>query len=471
MKKALLSAGILTLTITAVTASANSTNAAAGNSNTAALNLPAIKPITPPFPMQQPKRPEFRNRIFNISDYGARNDGTTLNTDAIRKTIEACSRSGGGIVVVPQGKWLTGAVHLQSNTALKVSKGAELIFTKDISQYLPAVETSWEGLSCYNYSPLIYAVDCENIALFGKGQITCQREEWAKWDGRPPQHYAALKKMYKMAVDNVPVKERHMENQNSHLRPQFVQFIRCDNVLIEGLTVRNSPFWTIHPVHCNNVIIRDLDIMARGHNTDGIDPDMCRNVLVEDCILDQGDDAICIKAQRNHDGWRGQPSENIVIRNCTIKRGHNLLAIGSELSGGIRNIYMHDCKYDYKGGYVRSALLIKTNHRRGGFVENIYLKNAHIDTVRTALLEIDTDVLYQWRNLVKTYERKLTPIKNIYVENVSVGEAAHLVSIKGEKELPIKNVHLVNVKVDRVKSTPCIIENAEDVYINGSPAK
>ena len=252
-----------------------------------------------------------------------------------------------------------------------------------------------------------------------------------------------------------------MANEQARMRPYFIQFLRCRNVLIEGLTIRDSPFWTIHPLQCENVIARDLDVRCRGHNTDGIDPDQSKNVLIEDCTFDQGDDAIVIKAGRNHDGWRGKPSENIVIRNCTIRQGHNLLAIGSELSGGVRNVYLHDCKFDFKGGWVRSCLLIKTNHRRGGTIENIYIKNAHCDEVTTALLEIDTDVLYQWRNLVETRDRRLTTIRNIHLENVTVGKAKHGVIVKGEAELPVRNVTLKNVRVDDVSGEPRVLSHVE----------
>ena len=422
-----------------------------------------IAPIEAPFEMPQLKRPVFKKQVFPIDTYGAVEGGKTKNTDAIRKAITACYENGGGTVVVPAGKWLTGPVHLKSNVQLKVVEGAELIFSDHIPDYLPAVESAWEGLDCYNYSPLIYAVDCENIGLTGKGQLTCIREGWKPWDSRPKSHMESLKKLYYMATEGVPVEKRQMANDQARMRPPFIQFLRCKNVLIEELTIRNSPFWVIHPLKCENMIVRDLDVKAHGHNTDGIDPDQTKNMLIENCIFDQGDDAMVIKAGRNHDGWRGQPSENIVIRNCTIRNGHRFLAVGSEISGGVRNVYLHDCELDNSKGSVRSLLYLKTNHRRGGFIENIYVNGANCQRVTSGLLEIETDVLYQWRALVKTVKRSLTPIRGIHLEDVHVGEAKYGIRIAGNKDLPIRNITLKNVTVDKILVEPRVLSNVEDI--------
>ena len=422
-----------------------------------------IAPIDAPFEMPQLRRPVFTNQLYRIDTYGAVEGGEVKNTDAIRQAITACYENGGGTVVVPAGKWLTGPVHLKSNVQLKVVEGAELVFSDHIPDYLPAVESSWEGLDCYNYSPLIYAVDCENIGLTGKGQLTCIRDGWAPWDSRPKSHMDALKELYYMAADGVPVDERQVANDQARMRPPFIQFLRCKNVLIEGLTIRNSPFWVIHPLKCENVIARDLDVKAHGHNTDGIDPDQTKNMLIENCIFDQGDDAMVIKAGRNHDGWRGQPSENIVIRNCTIRKGHRFLAIGSEMSGGVRNVYMYDCKLGRDKSSVRSLLYLKTNHRRGGSIENIYVKGVSCQRVKSGLLEIETDVLYQWRDLVETVERRLTPIRGIHLEDVHIGKAKYGMRIEGDAELPIRNITLKNITVDEILDEPRVLSNVKDI--------
>jgi len=440
--------------------------ALAKSDENALMEFEPIASIKAPFEMPQLERPVFKKQIFRIDAYGAIPGGKAKNTDAIRKAIVACHQAGGGTVVVPKGRWLTGPVHLKSNVRFEVVKGAELIFTDHIPDYLPAVESAWEGLDCYNYSSLIYAVDCENIGVTGKGQLTCIRDGWKAWDSRPKSHMETLKKLYYMAAEGVPVKERQFANDQARMRPPFIQFLRCKNVLIEGLTIRNSPFWTIHPLKCENVIARDLDVKARGHNTDGIDPDQTKTMLIEYCLFDQGDDAMVIKAGRNHDGWRGQPCENIVIRHCTIRKGHRFLAIGSEMSGGVRNVYLHDCKLDSEKGSVRTLLFLKTNHRRGGFIENIYVKNVNCKKVGSGVLEIQTNVLYQWRDLVRTVDRKLTTIRNINLENITVDEAKHGICISGEEELPVRNVTLTNVKVINTLKEPRRLSHVENLKEN-----
>ena len=214
------------------------------------------------------------------------------------------------------------------------------------------------------------------------------------------------------------------------------------------------------------MIARDLDVSASGHNSDGIDPDQTKNMLIEYCTFDQGDDAIVIKAGRNHDGWRGQPSENIVIRHCVIRRGHRFLAIGSEMSGGVRNVYMHDCQLDEDRGSVRSLLYLKTNHRRGGFIENIYVKDVACEEVTSGVLEIETDVLYQWRELVETVTSKLTTIQNINLENITVGEARYGIFIEGAEASPVRDITLTNVRVDTILEAPRVLFNVESLIEN-----
>ena len=270
-------------------------------------------------------------------------------------------------------------------------------------------------MECYNYSPLIYAFNCNNVTLSGKGRLIAKTNQWEAWYGRPPLHMEGLKTLYEMAVKNVPVTERDMTKNEYHFRPQFIQFNRCTNVVIENLSIRNSPFWTVHLLLCDGVIVRGLDIFAHGHNNDGIDPEMTKNLLIENCTFDQGDDAIAIKAGRDQDGWRlNTATENVVIRNCTVKDGHQLVAIGSEISAGVRNVYIHDCIIPTKGKTsLNNILFIKTNSGRGGFVKNIYLKNIKATQVSASVLGIATDVFYQWKNLVPQYEKRLTNIEGI----------------------------------------------------------
>ncbi len=418
--------------------------------------------VEAPFPMDSVYLCTFPNKEFPITKYGARKGNNHLNTQAFAKAIEACHRAGGGRVVVPAGEWFTGPIHFKSHVNLFLEEGAVVRFSDNPNDYLPAVMTSWEGLECYNYSPLIYAFECENVGISGKGTLAPVMDTWRTWFKRPEAHLNALRQLYSMGSTDVPVKQRQMVKGENHLRPHLIHFNRCKNILLEDFHIRQSPFWTIHLYLCNSGVVRHLDVQAHGHNNDGIDLEMSRNFLIENCKFDQGDDAVVIKAGRNQDAWRlNTPSENIVVRDCDILNGHTLLGIGSEISGGVRNIYMtrgrnqdawrlntpsenivvRDCDIlnghtllgigsEISGGVrniymtrckapqnVHRLFFLKTNHRRGGFIENIYLEDIEAgDMLRT--FEVDTDVLYQWKDLVPTYETRITRIDGIHVKNI-----------------------------------------------------
>lgn len=422
-------------------------------------NYKTVK-VKAPFPMQPIKVFIYPDRDFKITDFGAVPGGEVDNTKAIAAAIDACNKAGGGRVVVPAGIWLTGPVHFKSNVNLCLEENAVLSFTDNPEDYLPAVMTSWEGLECYNYSPLLYAFECENVAISGKGTLQPKMGTWKVWFKRPAPHLQALKELYTKASTNVPVIERQMATGENHLRPHLIHFNRCKNVMLDGFKIRESPFWTIHLYMCDGSIVRNLDVRAHGHNNDGIDFEMSRNFLVEDCSFDQGDDAVVIKAGRNQDAWRlNTPCENIVIRNCRILKGHTLLGIGSEISGGIRNIYMHDCTAPNS---VMRLFFVKTNHRRGGFIENIYMKNVASGTAQR-VLEIDTEVLYQWKDLVPTYEKRITRIDGIYMDKVTCESADAVYELKGNAELPVKNVRIKDVKVGSVKKFVKKVSNVENV--------
>ena len=279
----------------------------------------------------------------------------------------------------------------------------------------------------------------------------------------------ALAELYTMASTDVPVKERQMAQGVNNLRPHLIQFNRCNNVLLDGFKIRESPFWTIHMYMCDGGIVRNLDVKAHGHNNDGIDLEMSRNFLVEDCVFDQGDDAVVIKSGRNRDAWRlNTPCENIVVRNCQIEKGHVLLGIGSEMSGGVRNVYMHDCVVTDS---VFRLFFAKTNDRRGGFIENIHMENVTARTMQR-VLEIDTDVLYQWRNLVPTYEERITRIDGLYISNIDCERTEAIYDLKGNSKLPAKNVVMTNINVGAVTQFIGNAENVEnvsgsDIFVDG----
>lgn len=418
--------------------------------------------VKAPFSMPDIEVPDFsKSKKLSITNFGAVQGDKVKTSKAIADAISEANRIGGGVVVIPEGEWLCAKIHLKSNVNLHLNKGAVLLFSEDPADYLPAVHSSWEGLECYNYSPLIYAYQCRNVAVTGEGQIKAKMDVWKTWFPRPKAHMESIKRLYNLAQQYTPVTERQMVNDTAHLRPQFIQFNRCKNVLLEGISIINSPFWTIHPYLSENVVIRNLKVYAHGHNNDGVDPEMCRNMLIEDCIFDQGDDAIAIKSGRNPEGWRLKtPSKNIVIRNCIVKNGHQLVALGSELSGGIENVFINNCSVT-DGAKLDHLLFIKTNERMGGYVKNIHATNIKSGKINLGILGIETDVLYQWRTLVPTVVRRLTPIQDIYLENVKATNVMFVSRILGQKELPVKNVSLRNVNAEVIREKEHIHENVE----------
>ncbi len=259
---------------------------------------------------------------------------------------------------------------------LHLEKGALLRFSTRFADYLPVVFTRWEGVECYNYSPLIYARDCENVAVSGEGILDGQGQAWWHWK---KLQQAAAKMLYDAESEGVPVDKRVFGTEEAALRPQFLQTVHCRNVLVEGVTFVNGPMWTVHPVYCENVIVRGITVRSEGPNTDGLNPDSCRNVLVEGCSFHTGDDCIAINSGMNEDGWRvGRPCENIVIRDCSMSEGHGAVAIGSGMSGGVRNVYVHDCRVT--GG--DQGIRLKSMRGRGGYVENVCFENIHMAGLR-----------------------------------------------------------------------------------------
>ena len=382
---------------------------------------------------------------------------------SIQGEIDSVAAKGGGRVVVSAGEHFSdGPIRLRSNVELHLEDGAKLVFSDDPAKYLPAVPTSWEGVECLNYSPLVYAYGCTNVAITGKGTIAPKMKFWRKWFAREAGHRAATRKLYDWCSFLAPLEERDLTKlPESNVRPHLIQFNRCKDVRLEGFKIRESPFWTIHLYLCDGVVARGLDVYAHGHNNDGIDIEMTKNVLVENCRFDQGDDAIVIKAGRNQDAWRlATPSENIEVRNCTVVNGHVLLGIGSEMSGGVRNVYLHDCVLESEAFRL---FYVKTNERRGGFVENIRMENVTAKKVRYGVMSVETDVLYQWRDF-PTHEVRVTPIRNLSMKNVTVEEADRLVHVLGDKRLPVDGVSLENVRLMKA-AKPDRVENAVNVTV------
>jgi polygalacturonase len=331
--------------------------------------------------------PKFPDRDFDITKFGAVGDGKTDCTEAFKKAIEACHKAGGGRVLVPAGKFSSGAIHLKSNVNLHLVKDATILFSTETKKYLPVVFTRFECMEVMNYSPLIYALGQENIALTGQGTLDGQGADvWHTWR---PKWGADVRKLTDMGRTGVPV-EKRVFGEGFHLRPNFVQPVRCRNVLIEGVRIINSPMWVLHPLYSTNVTIRGVTVETKGPNTDGCDPDSCTDVLIENCSFSDGDDCIAVKSGRDHDGRRvNMPCQNVVIRNCTFKEGHGGVTMGSETAGGIRNVFTENCQFDSPD--LDMAMRFKTNPARGGFVEDIYFRNC---TVKTAKFGIHMTLRY-----------------------------------------------------------------------------
>ena len=402
-------------------------------------------------------------RTVDVTDCGAVGDGKTLCTEAFAKAVAACAEAGGGRVNVPSGTYFTGSIHLRSNVELHLGKGAEILFTDDRGAYLPPVMSSWEGLECLNLSPLLYACCCTNVAVTGEGVIRAKMDYWYEQmkEGKTGiQEARAI--LYKWGSEDYPVEKRDMVAAHpAVLRPQLIQFNRCKDVRMEGVHVKDSPFWTIHLFMCDGVVIRNIDVCAHGFNNDGVDIEMTRNVLIEDSTFDQGDDGFVFKAGRNRDAWRtATPTENVEIRNCHVKQAGSLVGVGSELSGGIRNVHVHDCTVDN----ASRLYFIKTNHRRGGFVKDVRLENVRTRIVKQ-VAALSTSTLYQWAAF-PDYETRITEIDGLSVRNVTCEACEECAfALRGDRRLPAKNVVLENVSVGRTQGQLFNIENVENVRI------
>jgi len=398
--------------------------------------------------------PVFPNRDFDITRYGAKADGTSDATGAIRDAIAACASAGGGRVIVPAGEFLTGAVHLRSRVNLHVSAGATLKFQRDPAAYLPIVLTRFEGTELMSYSPFIYAFDQRDVAITGPGTLDGQadNDHWWPWARGPAN--AARTRLIDMANRGVRVTERTF-GEGSGLRPNFIQPYGCQNVLIEGVTIVNSPMWEIHPVLCTNVTVRGVNIRSHGPNNDGCDPESCRDVLIEGCTFDTGDDCIALKSGKNDDGRRlNTPIENVVIRNCTMKDGHGGATMGSEMTGGARNIFVTDCHMDSPN--LDRVLRFKSNSVRGGTIEHVYMRNITVGQVAQAI--VDADFYYDEGD-----KGPYTPVmRDIEVRNVTSTKSRWALHLRGYARSPISDVRVVDCHFDGVAEAD-VLEGVKDV--------
>lgn len=418
--------------------------------------------------------PRFPGRDLPVTRFGAVGDGRTDNSAAFRAAIAECTRSGGGRVVVPAGRFATGPIHLASNVNLHVSEGATIAFSTKPEDYLPAVLTRFEGVEVMNYSPLIYAFDATNVAVTGKGTLDgrATASNWWPWKGNAeygwkagqPNQLAARQRLFDMAERGVPASQRVFGN-GDYLRPSFIQPYRCRNVLIEGVKIVNSPMWEVHPVLSRNVTVRGLTIDTHGPNNDGCNPESCTDVLIEGCFFDTGDDCIAIKSGRNADGRRiAVPSENIIVRECEMRDGHGGVTIGSEISGGVRNVFTEKCRMDSPN--LDRALRFKNNAARGGRLEHIYMRDVEVGEVADAVLSIDFHYEEGARG-------SFDPIvRDVEMKNVTSRKSKYAFYIRGLERGEISDIRVIDCRFDNV-ARPSVVERVagmrvENTRVNGA---
>ena len=403
--------------------------------------------------------PTFPDRDFPITDFGAKPGADA--TAALAAAIAACTQAGGGRVVVPAGEWLTGAIRLRSNVNLHVAAGATLRWTFDLAQY-PVVFTRWEGVECMNYSPFIYAHGEENIAITGPGTLDggATYDTWWAWSDKskgPVRQKADRDTLIALGETNTPVAQR-VFGPGHFLRPNFIQPYACRNILIEGVTILRSPMWEIHPVLSSNITVRGVKIDSHGPNNDGFDPESSHDILVEDTVFDTGDDCIAIKSGRNGDGRRvNVPAENIVIRRCVMKDGHGGVVLGSECTGGIRNVFVEDCTMDSPD--LDRALRFKNNAVRGGVLENVFMRNVTIGRVGEAVLTID--LLYE-----EGAAGAFPPVvRNVQLDHITSSASPRVLYIRGFAGAVIDGIRISDSTFAGVTETE-VVQHAGTITFN-----
>lgn len=420
--------------------------------------------------------PTFGDLVINLSDFIK---DTSNHSEALKLAITKCSTSGGGMVHVAKGIYHTGPIHLEDNVNLHLAKGAEIRFSTNPIDFLPLVHTSYEGTELMNYSPLVYAKGKKNIAITGEGTLNGQagNEAWWPWCGKDTYGYIkgqpsqrddnSRKRLVELAEKNAPISER-IFGEGFHLRPTFIEFFECQNILIQGITITNAPFWVVHPLKSNNITIDGITVESHGPNNDGCDPEYCKDVLIKNCTFNTGDDCIAIKAGRNQDGRRvGIKSERIIVKNCKMIDGHGGVVIGSEISAGVKDVFVENCVMDSPN--LDRAIRIKTNSKRGGVIENINVRNLEVGQVKEAVLKLNM--------FYATYNNQMgefiPTIKNVTLENVNVKNGGYYAILaKGYEESPIENITLKNVRIEKVDEA-FSMEHVKkikliDTYINGS---
>jgi len=419
-----------------------------------------------------------RAEFIDMQKAGANPTGTKLNTELINKTITRLNANGGGTLFFPSGTYLTGAIKMKSNITLELEAGATLLFSDNFEDYLPFVEMRHEGILMKSFCPLIYAVDAENITIKGQGKLDGQGKKW--WD----EFFRVIIDVkdngkrdinkYQVMWDNAnDVKTLNAETNEDYItsmkrrffRPPFIQPVRCKNVLIEGVKIVNSPFWTINPEFCENVTVDGVTITnPLSPNTDGINPESCRYVHISNCHISVGDDCITLKSGRDLQARNlNFPDENITITNCTMLAGHGGVVIGSEMSGGVKKVVISNCVFDGTDRGIR----IKSTRGRGGVVEDIQISNIVMKNIKEEAITMD--MLYTRMPAEPKSER--TPVfRNINISNMTADNVLIPIKIRGLEESPITDITFTNIHITAKQK--CVFQNykrilMKDVFVNG----
>jgi len=392
----------------------------------------------------------FPEKYLSVMDYGAIKGGKVKCTEAFARAIDAVTNAGGGYVTIPKGTYLCGPIVLKDNVCMKFEEGVEILFSTDAEDYLPAVLSRHQGIDCYKFSSFIYALNATNIGIIGKATLHGQGKTWWNWRNAYEKSEDPWLILVDMAENNVPLEKRIFDDvDKTLLTPCFVMPMYCKNVLIQDIKLMYGAYWTVNPVYCENVIVRDVTVVTMGDygktgNGDGINLSSCKNVLIEGCTLDTGDDCITLKSGRGIDGYKKAiPTENIVVRNCKGLQGHGGVVIGSETSGGIRNIYVHDCEFN---GTDR-GLRIKTARGRGEAIENVWFENIMMGEMVKEAIKIHMP-RYTDRYPAHPLTRMTPRIRNINYKNIDCkGAGGNAIRIQGIPEMPIETIRMENIKV------------------------
>ncbi len=435
------------------------------------------------FSMPRVKMPVIPANSVSITDFGARSGGQVLCTKAFVDAIDAIVQKGGGRVIIPRGTWLTGPISLKSNIELYTETGALVVFSTNKDLY-PLVETNFEGFNTFRCTSPINGRDLENVALTGNGVWDGSGDVWravkkeklteSQWkklvasggivsaDGKtwyPSQQFVDGQNKAEMNVPRELKTKEEFEKIRDFLRPVMVSLISCKKVLIDGPTFQNSPAWCIHPLMCEDFTMRNTTVRNPWYsqNGDGIDIESCKNSIIHDSNFDVGDDAICIKSGKDKEGRdRGIPNENLIVKNCVVFHGHGGVTVGSEMSGGVKNLHVSNCTF--LGTDV--GLRFKSNRRRGGVVENIYISD--VEMMNIATQAISFNLYYSGRSASEDMEAgdsggapKLLPVteetpqfKNIFIHDVSCKGAYQGIFLQGLPEMMLENVELTNIRME-----------------------